>query len=471
LDSLPLEIFAPATHRRIGAVATASSASVAAVVGRAREAQPAWARRSALERADIIDRAARILEERATEWSRLLAEESGKILAQSQFELKFSAALARGNATHLRGMSGELLPTATQDATANDVAWVRRVPLGVVAAVLPFNFPVELFVEKAAAALAIGNAVIVKPPEQDPLAVVAAVGAFHEAGVPADVLGCVNGGREVGAALCADPRLAAISLTGSTRAGLGVAAAPVLRKLHLELGGNDAAILCRDCDLDLAVPDLIFGRTLMNGQACASNKRIIVHRDIADELVARLVAAVEALKVGDPLDSATQVGPLISPAAAATVAAQLARAVGQGAAVAAGTGTADGAFFAPCVLRTVPRSADVATDDEIFGPVLTCIPFAAEAEAVSIANQSSYGLSGCVFSRDWARAMAIADQMESGGVVVNGTGNYRPFFVPFGGVKQSGLGREGLGFTMEELSQAKYTVLRRFRGHALEGRP
>jgi acyl-CoA reductase-like NAD-dependent aldehyde dehydrogenase len=458
LDSLPLEIFAPATHRRIGAVAAASSAEVAAAIGRARDAQPAWARRTAGERADIIDRAARILEDRAAEWSLLLAEESGKVIAQAQFELKFSAALARANAAHLRGMKGELLPTAMLDAT-----------LGVVAAVLPFNFPVELFVEKAAAALAIGNAVIVKPPEQDPLAVGAAIGAFHEAGVPADVLACVNGGREVGAALCSDPRLAAVSLTGSTRAGLAVAAAPVLRKLHLELGGNDAAILCRDCDLDLAVPDLIFGRTLMNGQACASNKRILVHREIADELVGRLSAAVGVLRVGDPLDPASQVGPLISAAAAAGVAAQVARAVGQGAVLAAGTGKADGAFFAPCVLHRVPRGADVAADDEIFGPVLTCIPFAGEDEAVAIANQSSYGLSGCVFSRDWARAMAIADRMESGGVVVNGTGNYRPSFVPFGGMKQSGLGREGLGYTMEELSQAKYTVLRRFRGHALEG--
>lgn len=468
MDSLPLEIFAPATHRRIGSVAAASSAEVAAAIGRARDAQPAWARRTAGERADIIDRAARNLEERAAEWSLLLAEESGKVIAQAQFELKFSAALARANAAHLRGLKGELLPTALLDATANDVAWVRRVPLGVVAAVLPFNFPVELFVEKAAAALAIGNAVVVKPPEQDPLAVVAAIGAFHAAGVPADVLACVNGGREVGAALCADPRLAAVSLTGSTRAGLAVAAAPVLRKLHLELGGNDAAILCRDCDLDLAVPDLIFGRTLMNGQACASNKRILVHRDLAEELVGRLAAAAGALRVGDPLDPASQVGPLISAAAATGVAAQVARAVGQGAQLAFGTGQADGAFFGPCVLHRVPREADVAVDDEIFGPVLTCIPFSGEDEAVAIANQSSYGLSGCVFSRDWARAMAIADRMESGGVVVNGTGNYRPSFVPFGGMKQSGLGREGLGYTMEELSQAKYTVLRRFRGHTLE---
>jgi acyl-CoA reductase-like NAD-dependent aldehyde dehydrogenase len=471
LESAPLTILAPATGRKLGAFPSASPGVVAELVGKAQAAQPAWAARRAGERADIIERAAAAIERNAEEWARLLAEESGKILAQARFELRFSAALARGTAERLRALGGVLLPTESLESTADDVAWVRRVPLGVVAAVLPFNFPVELLVEKAAAALAMGNAVIVKPPDQDPLAVIAAIGAFHEAGVPADVLSVAAGDRATGAALCADRRLAAVSLTGSTRAGLGVASIPLLRKLHLELGGNDAAILCADADLGLAVPELIFGRTLMNGQACASNKRIIVHRSLAGELADRLSAAVSAIVVGDPLDPRTTVGPLISAEAAARVAAQVARALEQGARLACGTGRADGAFFSPCVLRDVPATADAARDDEIFGPVLTIIPCGSDDEAIAIANSSSYGLSGCVFSRDWSRGMRIADRMESGGVVVNGTGNYRPSFVPFGGVKQSGLGREGLGFTMEEMSQPKYTVLRRFRGRRGEAPP
>lgn len=458
-----LHIFSPATHRELGVVPSASASLVSETISKAVAAQPAWGERRTGERADILERASALIDGQASQWSRLLAEESGKILAQAQFELKLAAAMTRGNAERLRAMGGDLLPTGALEATADDIAWVRRVPLGVVAAVLPFNFPVELFVEKAAAALAMGNAVIVKPPEQDPLTVMAVSEAFLNAGVPPDVLVVLPGGRQTGAALCADPRLAAVSLTGSTRAGLEVASIPVLRKLHLELGGNDAAIICRDADLDLVSPELVFGRALMNGQACAANKRIIVHRSISDELVGRLSAILALLRVGDPLDPASAIGPLISVEAATEVGNQVARVIDQGGSLASGSATPRGAFFDPCVLADVPQSADVAKDDEIFGPVFTCIPFDTEEEAISIANQSSFGLSGCVFSRDWPRALRISERLACGGVVVNGTGNYRPPIVPFGGVKQSGLGREGLGFTLEEMSQPRYTVLRRIR--------
>jgi acyl-CoA reductase-like NAD-dependent aldehyde dehydrogenase len=462
-DSEPVHILSPATRRELGLVSPASASVVSETISKAVAIQPEWAARRTGERADILERAAALIDAQASQWSRLLAEESGKILAQAQFELKLAAAITRGNAEKLRFMGGDLLPTGALESTADDIAWVRRIPLGVVAAVLPFNFPVELFVEKATAALAMGNAVIVKPPEQDPLTVIAMRDAFLSAGVPPEVLAVLPGGRQTGAALCADPRLAAVSLTGSTRAGLAVASIPVLRKLHLELGGNDAAVLCKDADLDLAMGELVFGRTLMNGQACAANKRIIVHRSISDELVERLSADVARMQVGDPLDSGSSIGPLISAEAAERVGNQVARAVEQGGRLALGSKSPRGAFFNPCILANVPRSADVANDDEIFGPVLTCIPFETEEEAISIANQSSFALSGCVFSLDWARALQISDRLACGGVVINGTGNYRPPFVPFGGVKQSGLGREGLGFTLDEMSQPRYTVLRRIR--------
>jgi acyl-CoA reductase-like NAD-dependent aldehyde dehydrogenase len=468
-NSEPVFILSPATRRELGAVIPASASVVSEAIGKAVSAQPSWAARRTGERADILEKAAARIDAQASEWSRLFAEESGKILAQAEFELKLAAGIAKGNAERLRALGGEMLPTGALESTADDVAWVRRVPLGVVAAILPFNFPVELFVEKAASALAMGNAVIVKPPEQDPLTVLAMRDAFLDAGVPADVLAVLPGGRQLGAAICADSRIAAVSLTGSTRAGLEVAAIPILRKLHLELGGNDAAIICHDADLDLAAPELIFGRTLMNGQACASNKRIIVHRSVASDLAERLSALLARLKVGDPLDPGSSIGPLISAEAAERVSRQVSRAIEQGAKLVFGSGSPRGAFFNPCTLAEVPRSADVAKDDEIFGPVLTLISFDTEEEAISIANQSSFGLSGCVFSRDWPRALRISDRMACGGVVVNGTGNYRPPFVPFGGVKQSGLGREGLGFTLDEMSQHRYTVLRRIRGNRGEG--
>jgi acyl-CoA reductase-like NAD-dependent aldehyde dehydrogenase len=209
--------------------------------------------------------------------------------------------------------------------------------------------------------------------------------------------------------------------------------------------------------------ELVFGRRLMNVQACAANKRIIVHRSIAGELVERVSALLARMQVGDPLDPASSIGPLISEEATGRVGNQVARAVEQGGKLAFGSTSPRGAFFDPCIITDVPRSADAANDDEIFGPVLTCIPFDTEEEAISIVNQSSFGLSGCVFSRDWPRALRISDSLACGGVVVNGTGNYKPFTVPLGGVKQSSLGREGLGYTLEEMSQPRYTVLRRIR--------
>jgi acyl-CoA reductase-like NAD-dependent aldehyde dehydrogenase len=462
-NSEPRPVFSPATRRELGVVSATSPQRVVETISKAVAAQPAWAARRTGERADILERAAALIDEQAAVWSRLLAEESGKILAQAQFELRFAAALTRANAEKLRVMGGDLLPTGRLESTADDIAWVRRMPLGVVGAVVPFNFPVELFAEKAAAALAMGNAVMVKPPEQDPLTVMAMSEAFFRAGVPADVLAVLPGGSETGAVLCSDPRLAAVSLTGSTRVGVEVVRVPLLRKLHLELGGNDAAIVCRDADLDLAAAELVFGRTLMNGQACAANKRILVHRSISGELVERLAARLTPMRVGDPLDPASSIGPLISQAAAERVGHQVAKAIEQGGRLVCGSLSPQGAYFHPCILTDVPPSADVSTDDEIFGPVLTCIPFDREEEAVAIANQSSFGLSGCVFSRDWPRALQISDSLACGGAVVNGTGNYRPFIVPFGGVKHSGGGREGLGYTLEEMSQPRYTVLRRVR--------
>jgi acyl-CoA reductase-like NAD-dependent aldehyde dehydrogenase len=458
-----LRILAPATRRELAAVPVASADLVAKTIANAVAAQPAWAARRTGERAEILRRAAARIEEESANWSPLLAEESGKILAQAQFEVKLAAAITRGNAERLLSLGGTPLPTEALESTADDIAWVRRAPLGVVAAILPFNFPAELFAEKAAAALAMGNAVIIKPPEQDPLTVIAMREAFVSAGVPQEVLAILPGGRQTGAALCTDPRIAAVSLTGSTRAGIEVASVPLLRKLHLELGGNDAAVICHDADLELAAGELVFGRTLMNGQACASNKRIIVHRSIVAELVERLSTLLAAMQVGDPLDSMSAIGPLISSEAARRVASQVARAIEQGAKLVWGSASPRDAFFSPCILADVPRPADVAKDDEIFGPVLTCIPFDDEEEGISIANQSSFGLSGCVFSRDWSRALKLSERLACGGAVVNGTGNYRPPFVPFGGVKQSGLGREGLGYTLEEMSQPRYTVLRRIR--------
>jgi acyl-CoA reductase-like NAD-dependent aldehyde dehydrogenase len=449
----------------LGEVILSPPSEVEAVVTSAAEARPAWQQLPIAQRAEILDSAARSLAPEVAEMGQLLAAESGKPLAQAAFEVRGAIGLLHGNAEEGRRLAGRVLPTEGNPGTEWDLAFTRREPLGVVAAILPFNFPVELFVEKCAAALVAGNAVVVKPPPEDPLTVERFRAALIDAGLPAEVMAAVHGGAEVGAALAGAPAVAAVSLTGSTAAGISVAqaAVPTLRPLHLELGGNNACLVRADADLDLVAAELTRGRLLMNGQACAASKRIVVDSSVHDALATRLKEAIAAQRIGPATDPETTVGPLITPAAADRVAGQVARAREQGAELLAGDGAADGAYFAPTLLGSVPADAEVAQDDEIFGPVFALIPVAGDEEALRVANSSSFGLMASVFSVDVQRAIALGERLEAGGVVVNGSDNYRPPVIPFGGVKLSGQGREGLGYTIAELSREKTFILRRFR--------
>jgi acyl-CoA reductase-like NAD-dependent aldehyde dehydrogenase len=459
-----LAVLAPADGSLVGTIDVTSPDEIPGHVATARSGFASWSRVPIGARAAMLEAAADALAPRAEEIGRLMARESGKILSQSIFEVRGSIGLLRGNGERARALEGRLIPTSAWPGNERDVAWEERIPLGVVAAIIPFNFPVELAVEKAAAALVMGNAVILKPPGEDPLAILEVVAALHAAGVPRDVL-LVAAGPGVGAALASAEGIDAVSLTGSTRAGISVArsGAAYLRRLHLELGGNDALIVLDDADLDLALSEAVRGRLMMNGQTCASNKRIILHRAIAERFRDALVSRVATVRVGDPLDPASEMGPLIDAEAAATVAGQARRAIEEGARLVLGDLTPRGAFLDPHVLADVPPSAGVARDDEVFGPVFTLVTVDDDEQAVRVANASMYGLMGSVFSADVARALAVADRLETGGVVVNGTGNYRPPFIPFGGVKMSGYGREGLGYTLEEMSQLRFTVIRRLR--------
>jgi acyl-CoA reductase-like NAD-dependent aldehyde dehydrogenase len=459
------EITNPQQTDTLGEIKLTDPADVAGVVAKAVLARKAWTARPVAERAAMLDQAADLLEAEREPLGRLLAAESGKPLPQAQFEVGGGIRFLRGNAAEGRRLAGRVLPTEGNFGTEWDLAYTRREPLGVVAAILPFNFPVELFVEKCAAALVGGNAVVVKPPLEDPLVVERFRSALIEAGVPGEVIAAVYGGADVGAALAEAPGVDAISLTGSTAAGVAVARATAarLRFLHLELGGNNAMLVLDDADIDLVATEAVRGRILMNGQACSASKRVIVHRSLHDELASRLGETVAGLEVGDATDPDSQIGPLIHPGAAEKVASQVANARTQGAELAAGPGKADGAFFPPTVLAGVPTDADIACDDEIFGPVFNLIPVDSAEQALAVANASSFGLMASVFSADVQRALAIGERLESGGVVINGTDNYRPPVIPFGGTKMSGRGREGLGYTLEELTREKTIVLRRFR--------
>lgn len=461
----------PNSAEELGRVELTDAGAVAGIVAEARVAHFDWRRRPLFERAAILEQAANSLVDKEEDLGRLLAAESGKPLAQAHFEIRASIGLLRANAFEGRRITGTVLPTEANPGTEYDLAVTRREPLGVVAAILPFNFPVELFIEKCAAALIAGNAVVAKPPLEAPLA----IGAFHEeligSGVPSAALALIQGDVEPAAALATAPGVDAISLTGSTAAGIAVArsTAHLLRRLHLELGGNNASLILADADLDLVVAEATRGRLMMNGQACSASKRLIVHESLHDELVERLVAVARAQRVGPATHPETTIGPLINAPSAARVAEQVAAAVAEGATLAAGETSAQNAYFPPAVLAATPTTASVSRSDEIFGPVFTVIPVATPEQALEAANASDFGLMGSVFSADLRLAWALAERLETGGVVINGTDNYRPPVIPFGGVKLSGAGREGIGYTINELSRDKTIVLRHFRD-ALSGR-
>jgi len=459
------EVRGPEALARLGDVPLTGPGGVDAAVARAGAAQPSWAERPMAERAAILELAADLLDPDGETLAELLAAESGKPIAQARGEVAGAVRLLRANAQEGRRTGGRVLPTEGNRGTERDLAFTRREPLGVVAAIIPFNFPAELFVEKCAAALAGGNAVVAKPPIEDPLVITRIHAALLQAGVPEGALGLVHGGRETGARLVADPRVDAVSLTGSTAAGVSVAeaSAPLLRPLHLELGGNNACLVLDDADLDLVADELAFGRLMMNGQACSASKRVLVDPSMHDELVERLVAVARAQVVGPARDPSTTIGPLITSAAADRVHAQVRRAASEGARLVAGGGEPDGPFLDTAVLAEVPTDAAIARDDEVFGPVFAVIPVGGDSEQVAVANASSFGLMASVFSADLERALALAERLRAGGVVINGTDNYRPPVIPFGGVGMSGTGREGIGYTLEELTREKTIVLRRVR--------
>ena len=459
------EIFAPADGALIGTVETTDPARIPDLVATARTALGTWAHTAPHDRARILERAAELIDDDADDLATLHAMESGKVIAQARKEVAGAAALLRANAGLARFTPGQLAPTGALPGGERDLTIVERVPLGVVVCVIPFNFPVELTVEKTAAALAAGNVVILKPPPQNPLATIRTAEAIQRAGLPSGVLQVAPGGRELSAALCAAPGVDAVSLTGSVGAGIAVATATahLLRPLHLELGGNGASVVLPDADLELVVSETLRGRLLMNGQACAATKRIVAHREIADELTDRLAVALGKVTMGDPVDPASDLGPLIDRASADRVAAQVQRVVSDGGHLVLGSDRPDRSWFAPALIREVPRTAAVAVDDEIFGPVFPLIPVDSDREALDTVNQSSLGLTAAVYSADIGHAMTLAERLRVGGVVINGTNNYRPPVVPFGGVGVAGSGREGIGYTYEEMTRTRFIAIRGIR--------
>ena len=457
-----IEVTNPATGELIDTVPNVSLDDVNEATRVAEIEQKKWAEVSIYERAEKIYKFVDLVEKNKDRLAKLLSDETGKPIKEAIAEIsnvKIGATAFVERAKHLYNDSFPVGQEAGQEKTMQITI---RQPIGVVVAILPFNFPSDLFCQKVPPALLMGNSIIVKPSNYNPLTLIEYVKLMLEAGVPAGVIQVLTGdGPTVGQALAANKKVHLVSLTGSTGAGIQTmeTCSKNLTHVMLELGGNDAFIFLEDGDMDLAVKETIWGRLYNGGQVCCASKRFLIHNSRKQEFIDRMKEVISNLKVGDPSNMDTDMGPLINEQAAMRVEEFVNKTVAQGAKIVCG-GKREGAYYYPTILDNVTKDMDVAKDMEIFGPVISVIGFDTEEEAIEIANQSSYGLCGNVITKDYAKGIKIAHKLECGGAVVNGASFYRSFEMPFGGWKHSGIGNEGVMTTLQEMSRLKTIVLK-----------
>jgi lactaldehyde dehydrogenase len=460
-DGGRIEVRNPGTGAVIDRAPRATLDDARRAVEAAQSGKEAMHRLSAATRYDLLQAIANAISLRVDELGRLLAQENGKPILQTRAEVAVTANIMRGFAEEAKRIFGRVMPVDAVHGQERHLAITVRQPLGVVAAIVPFNYPVELWGHKAAAALAAGNAVISKPPSACPLTLLKIAELMEDAGLPRAAHQMITGpGEQIGDFLARSPGVQLITVTGSTRVGKHIArlASENLKKVHLELGGNDAMIILADADLEKAAEAVVLGRLARgNGQICCAVKRIFVESPIYDAFADRLTTLARALTVGDQLQEATDVGPLISEAAAQEVESLIQEAVKAGAKVRIGGGRR-GAFVDPTVLTDVPVEAELFRE-ETFGPVAPLVRFTTLDEAIHMANDSPYGLQSAVFTRDINKAFEVAYRLEAGGVIVNWSSAMRVETLPFGGVKMSGHGREGIHDTLEEMTDQKTIII------------
>ena len=457
-----IEVVNPATQELIDTVPNVTDEDVDTAVKVAVEEQKKWEKVSIYERADILYKFVDLVEENKERLAVLLSNETGKPIKEARGEIANVRIGTRGFIEKAKHLYGKSIPEGSEAGQEKTIQFTKRYPIGVIAAIIPFNFPSDLFCQKVPPALMMGNSIIVKPSNYNPLTLIEYVKLMIKAGVPEGCIQILTGdGPTAGQALARHPGVHLVSLTGGTAAGIQTmgTASKNLTHVMLELGGNDAFIFLEDGDMDLAVKETIWGRLYNGGQVCCASKRFLIHNSRKQEFIDRMKEVISNLKVGDPMKEDTDMGPMININAAKRIEEQVNQMVSEGATVVCG-GRREDAYYYPTILDNVTKDMEASKDMEIFGPVISVIGFDDVEEAIEIANQSSYGLCGCVISKDVSRAMKIADRLECGGAVVNGASFYRSFEMPFGGWKHSGIGNEGVMTTLEEMSRLKTIVLK-----------
>jgi acyl-CoA reductase-like NAD-dependent aldehyde dehydrogenase len=453
-----LEIVNPADPSRpAGWTYTATDAQYDEAVEAAVAAFEVTRKLPAFERGRILREISAGIRARREELGRLIALESGKPIRDALVEVDRATLTFRLGAEEAERMTGELIPLDLMPAAKDRVGITRRFPIGPIAAISPFNFPLNLAAHKLSPAIASGNPIVLKPPSKDPLTMLAVAEIIEAAGVPAGSVSILPMTRELGDRMVADPRFKLLTFTGSPSVGWRMKERAGKKKVVLELGGNAGVIVDKSADLDWAIKRCLVGAFADAGQVCISVQRAFIHEDIWDEFMRRFVEGARALKVGDPLDPTTDLGPMVDANAASRTERWVDEAVALGGKVLLG-GKADGTFFPPTVLTDVPPTAQVCST-EAFAPRVVACPFGVFDEAIAGVNDSMFGLQTGVFTNHLAGAWRAFSELEVGGVIVNDVPTFRIDNMPYGGVKDSGLGREGLRYAIEDMTEIRIMVL------------
>jgi glyceraldehyde-3-phosphate dehydrogenase (NADP+) len=426
-------------------------------------AAPSMRQFPAFERAAVLMRVSVALKERREQFGRVLASEAGKPIRDALAEVDRASMTFHVAAEEARRIGGEVIPLDLAPHGLGRFALTRRFPIGPVAAISPFNFPLNLTSHKIAPAIAAGNPIVLKPATRTPLSAVMLGEAVQQAGLPQGALSVLPMGREIGDKLVTDDRYKLLTFTGSSAVGWGMKRRSGKKKVILELGGNAGVIVDDSADLDFAVQRIAVGGFAFAGQSCISVQRVFVHERVYDDFAARLVAKVESLKVGDPLDPATDIGPMIEEKEVDRIESWVKEALKGKAQALTGGKRLGPSIYAPTVLADVPLTAKVCAH-EVFAPVVGLFKFADFQKAVAAVNHSNYGLQAGVFTRDLPHAISAFEGLEVGGVMVNDVPTWRIDHMPYGGVKDSGLGREGPRYTIEEMTELKLLVINQQAG-------
>ncbi|HUQ35325.1 MAG TPA: NAD-dependent succinate-semialdehyde dehydrogenase [Aestuariivirga sp.] len=454
--SKSIDVTNPVNESVIGSVPNMGKVETKQAIEAAESAQKDWARKTAKERAAILRKWFTLMMENQEDLAQIMTAEQGKPLTESRGEIAYGASFIEFFAEEARRIYGETIPSPF----ANGRMVVIKQPVGVVAAITPWNFPNAMITRKAGPALAAGCAFVCKPASETPLSALAMAELAHRAGIPAGVFSVITGSaREIGAEMTGNPIVRALTFTGSTEIGrlLMAQCAPTIKKLGLELGGNAPFIVFDDADLDAAVAGAMISKYRNAGQTCVCANRILVQEGVYDKFAEKLAVAVKNLKVGDGVETGVTTGPLINKAAVAKVQEHIADAISKGAKLVVGGKSMGGNFFEPTLLRDVTTDMAVARE-ETFGPVAPLFKFKTEEEAIAMANNTEFGLACYFYTRDIGRVWRVGEALDYGMVGIN-EGIISTAEAPFGGMKQSGIGREGSHHGVEEYLEMKYMLM------------